>query len=451
MLPLDVAGIPDPLTLNGAPLSVLDLAPIPDGGSAGEALRATTELARHTESLGFTRFWVAEHHGMPGIASSSPPVLIGHIADATETIRVGSGGVMLPNHTSLVVAEQFGMLEALHPGRIDLGIGRAPGTDQATAAALRHRGPDEFPRQLTDLLGFFTGQWPTGHPNTTVHAVPGEGNGPDMWLLGSSGYSAQVAGALGLPFAFAHHFMPANTLPALELYRESFRPSETLSEPYAMVAAGVICAETDERARFLAGSSALSFLRLRQGRPGRVPAPEEAAAYSYSDLEQAFIADRQATQLIGAPDTVRSGLTELLKRTEADELMLTTQTYSPADRLRSFELVAEAGIRQLTRPPGPAFLHPERARGDSGPLLRVPAADDREGDAEQAPRRAAGRSPSRCPGTPSTARPADTSRSRGCRAPARTIPRRGRQQARATRHGLRHRCPRLPGTGPAGA
>jgi luciferase family oxidoreductase group 1 len=342
VLPLDVAGTPDPLTLNGAPLSVLDLAPIPDGGSAGEALRATTELAKHAESLGFTRFWVAEHHGMPGIASSSPPVLIGHIADATETIRVGSGGVMLPNHTSLVVAEQFGMLEALHPGRIDLGIGRAPGTDQATAAALRHRGPDEFPRQLTDLLGFFTGQWPTGHPLATVHAVPGEGNGPDMWLLGSSGYSAQVAGTLGLPFAFAHHFMPANTLPALELYRESFRPSETLAKPYAMVAAGVICAETDERARFLAGSSALSFLRLRQGRPGRVPAPEEAAAYSYSDLEQAFITDRQATQLIGAQDTVRSGLTELLKRTEADELMLTTQTYSPADRLRSFELVAEA-------------------------------------------------------------------------------------------------------------
>lgn len=175
-----------------------------------------------------------------------------------------------------------------------------------------------------------------------MHAVPGEGNGPDMWLLGSSGYSAQVAGALGLPFAFAHHFMPANTLPALELYRESFRPSETLAKPYAMIAAGVICAESDERARFLAGSSALSFLRLRQGRPGRVPSPEEAAAYSYSDLEQAFITDRQATQLIGAPDTVRSGLTELLKRTEADELMLTTQTYSPADRLRSFELVAGA-------------------------------------------------------------------------------------------------------------
>ena len=341
-LPSGVAGTEASLTLNGAPLSVLDLAPIPDGGTAGEALRATIELARRAEQLGYTRFWVAEHHGMPGIASSSPPVLIGHIAAATSAIRVGSGGVMLPNHASLVVAEQFGMLEALHPGRIDLGIGRAPGTDQATAAALRHGGPDEFPRQLTDLLGFFTGEWPAGHPFASVHAIPGEGAGPDMWLLGSSGYSAQVAGVLGLPFAFAHHFMPANTLPALALYRESFRPSGALEKPYAMVAAGVICAETDERARFLAGASALSFLRLRQGRPGRIPAPAEAAAYPYSDTERAFIADRQSTQLIGAPDTVRSGLEDLLKRTEADELMITTQTHDPADRLRSFELVAGA-------------------------------------------------------------------------------------------------------------
>src|SRR5580693_7505017 len=211
------------LNLAGVPLSVLDLAPIPAGGTAGPALRATIELARETERLGFTRFWVAEHHGMPGIASSSPPVLIAHIADATRTIRVGSGGVMLPDHSSLVIAEQFGMLDALHPGRIDLGIGRAPGTDQATAQALRHGGPDDFPRQLTDLIGFFTGGWPDNHPYRQVHAVPGEGGGPDLWLLGSSGYSAQVAGALGVPFAFAHHFMPQNTLPALDLYRKSFR------------------------------------------------------------------------------------------------------------------------------------------------------------------------------------------------------------------------------------
>jgi luciferase family oxidoreductase group 1 len=331
-----------PLTLAGVPLCVLDLAPIPDGSTAGQALRATIDLARKTEELGFARFWVAEHHGMPGIASSSPPVLIGHIAAATTTIRVGSGGVMLPNHPSLVVAEQFGMLEALHPGRIDLGIGRAPGTDQATASALRHRGPDDFPRQLTDLLGFFTGQWPQEHPYATVHAVPGEGNGPDMWLLGSSGYSAQVAGTLGLPFAFAHHFMPHNTLPALELYRKTFRPSEALAEPHSMIAAAVTCADTEDRARFLAGAGALSFLRLRQGRPGKLPTPEDAAAYAYSDLERAFIEDRQSTQHIGTPETVRAGLEALIKQTEADELMITTTTHDPADRLRSFQLLATA-------------------------------------------------------------------------------------------------------------
>jgi luciferase family oxidoreductase group 1 len=330
------------LTLADVPLGVLDLAPVPDGSTVGEALRATIDLAKKTEDLGFSRFWVAEHHGMPGVASSSPPVLIGHIADATRTIRVGSGGIMLPNHSSLVVAEQFGMLEALHPGRIDLGIGRAPGTDQATAQALRHGGPDEFPRQLTDLLGFFTGQWPEKHPYQKVHAIPGEGNVPDIWLLGSSGYSAQVAGALGIPFAFAHHFMPQNTLPALDLYRKSFNPSAALEKPYSMIAAGAICADTDERARFLAGASALSFLKLRSGHPGRVPTPEEAAAYPYSPMEQAFIEDRQSTQYIGAPDTVLEGLTHLIKQTGVDELMITTQTYDPADRLHSFDLVSAA-------------------------------------------------------------------------------------------------------------
>ena len=331
-----------PLTLGGIPLGVLDLAPVPDGGSTGDALRATIDLAKKTEDLGFTRFWVAEHHGMPGVASSSPPVLIGHIADATRTIRVGSGGVMLPNHSSLVVAEQFGMLEALHPGRIDLGLGRAPGTDQATAQALRHGGPDDFPRQLTDLIGFFTGQWPENHPYQKVHAIPGEGDGPDLWLLGSSGYSAQVAGALGIPFAFAHHFMPQNTLPALDLYRKSFRPSAALERPYSMIAAGVTCADTDSQAKFLAGASALSFLRLRSGRPGKVPTPQEAADYPYSDMERAFIEDRQSTQHIGSPDTVIEGLTHLVKQTGVDELMLTTQTHDPADRQHSFDLVAAA-------------------------------------------------------------------------------------------------------------
>ena len=335
------------------PLSVLDLAPVPDGGNAGDALRATIDLARHAERLGFRRFWVAEHHNMPGIASSAPPVLIGHIADATTTMRIGSGGVMLPNHVSLVVAEQFGMLEALHPGRIDLGIGRAPGTDQVTAAALR-RSPealsaDDFPEQLMDLLGFFTGHWPEGHPFAQITAMPGRGNQPDMWLLGSSGYSAQVAGLLGLPFAFAHHFSAVNTLPALALYREHFRPSEALERPYAMVAAAVICAETDERARFLAGSGALSFMRLRAGRPGPMPSPEEAAAYPYTELERAFVEDRLASQIVGSPETVQRGIAELVHASRADELMITTMVFDPADRLSSFERVAA-----LARIPEPA-------------------------------------------------------------------------------------------------
>jgi luciferase family oxidoreductase group 1 len=328
--------------LRSVPLSVLDLAPIPEGATATDALRATTELAKRAEQLGYQRFWVAEHHNMPGIASSAPPVLISHLAGATSRIRVGSGGVMLPNHVSLVVAEQFGMLEALHPGRIDLGIGRAPGTDQVTASALR-RAPeglsaDDFPEQLTDL-----------HPFAAITAVPGQGNMPSMWLLGSSGYSAQVAGLLGLPFAFAHHFSPANTLPALALYRQNFRPSATLEAPYAMVAAAVVGAESDERARWLAAPSALSFLRLRSGRPGPLPSPEEAAAYPYTELDQAIIGDRQASNIIGSPETVRKRLEDLLEATRADELMITTTTFDPADRLRSFELVAQIAGRSPDR------------------------------------------------------------------------------------------------------
>jgi luciferase family oxidoreductase group 1 len=332
--------------LGRVPLSVLDLAPVPDGATPREALRATIELAAHVERLGFRRFWVAEHHNMPGVASSAPAVLIGHIADATSRIRVGSGGVMLPNHVSLVVAEQFGTLEALHPGRIDLGIGRAPGTDPATAAALR-RSPeglsaDDFLDQLGDLLGFFSGEWPAGHPFSRITAVPGRGATPAIWLLGSSGYSAQVAGLLGLPFAFAHHFSPANTLPALALYRERFRPSATLERPYAMVAVSVVCAETDERARWLAGPALLSFLRLRRGRPTALPSPEEAAAHPYTELERAVVAERQASMIVGSPETVRRGLAELLAATAADELMVTTMVFDPADRLLSYELLAEA-------------------------------------------------------------------------------------------------------------
>jgi luciferase family oxidoreductase group 1 len=321
------------------PLSVLDLVPIGSGQTATESLRQSTALVRRAEELGFRRYWVAEHHGMPGVGSSSPAVLIAHLAAATSTIRVGSGGVMLPNHQPLVVAEQFGTLDALHPGRIDLGIGRAPGTDSRTARALRRGtatlGADDFPEQLTELSAYFRGEGP-------VLAVPAKGQQPALWLLGSSGYSAQVAGLLGLPFAFAHHFSSENTLPALALYRETFRPSPVLDKPYAMIAAFVLAADTDEEARRLALPNALQFVRLRQGNPGLVPTPEEAAAYPYTDEERFFVEDRLGSQIIGSPDTVRDGVQELVDRTGVDELMVVTSAHDGADRLRSYELLAKA-------------------------------------------------------------------------------------------------------------
>jgi luciferase family oxidoreductase group 1 len=336
------------------PLSVLELSPVTQGSTPAAALANTTELARHVEALGYQRFWLAEHHNMPGIASSAPAVLIGHVAANTSTIRVGSGGVMLPNHPPLVVAEQFGMLEALNPGRIDLGIGRAPGTDPVTASALRRSAEplsaDDFPQQLGELLAFFDGKWPEGHPYQAVTAVPAQGYRPPVWLLGSSGYSAQVAGLLGMPFAFAHHFSSVNTLPALALYRDSFRPSAELSEPYSMIAASVLAADTDERARYLAGPGGLSFLRLRSGRPGPFPSPEEAENYPYTSQERAFVDDRLSQQIIGNPETVRRGLDDLLAATQVNELMITTMTYDSADRWHSFDLIAEAcDIRHRVR------------------------------------------------------------------------------------------------------
>jgi luciferase family oxidoreductase group 1 len=331
------------------PLSVLDLAPVAAGTTPGDALRHTTELARRTEQLGYHRFWVAEHHNMPGIASSAPAVLLAHLAAATSTIRVGSGGVMLPNHAPLVVAEQFGTLEALHPGRIDLGIGRAPGTDQMTALALRRTmeglSAEAFPQELQDLFGFFTGD----ESRQRITATPGRGDMPAVWLLGSSGFSAQLAGLLGLPFSFAHHFSAANTEPALALYRKSFRPSQWLDKPYVMVAVNAICADTDERAEWLSWPSALSFLRLRSGRPGPLPSPEEAAEYQYNHLELEFAHQRREGQAMGSPETVRQQLGELLRRTGADELMLTTLVYDIEDRVHSFELIAEnvaGGLRR---------------------------------------------------------------------------------------------------------
>jgi luciferase family oxidoreductase group 1 len=321
------------------PLSVLDLVPVGDGTTPAAALADSVELARLVERLGYRRLWVAEHHNMPGIASSSPAVLIAHLAASTTSIRVGAGGVMLPNHAALVVAEQFGMLEALHPGRIDLGLGRAPGTDPLTAAALRRSsspGADEFPEQLRDLFLFFDG----AHPHIT--AVPGRGYRPAVWLLGSSNYSAQLAGMLGLPFSFAHHFASHNTVAALEIYRASFRPSPELERPYAMIGVPVICAETPEHAKWLSGSSALSFVRLRQGRPTPLPTPEEAAEYVFTPTEREIVRGWTAPLIRGDTEHVRAELEALAQRTGADEMMITTMIHGPADRRRSYELIAEA-------------------------------------------------------------------------------------------------------------
>ncbi|WP_017973699.1 LLM class flavin-dependent oxidoreductase [Actinopolyspora halophila] len=327
------------------PLSVLDLAPVSVDTDASEALLTSTELAKATERWGFHRYWVAEHHGMPGIASSSPAVLLAHLASATSSLRLGSGGVMLPNHAPLVVAEQFGMLEALHPGRFDLGLGRAPGTDQGTARALRRTsGPpsaDEFPQQLGELLGFLRDELPIDHPHVDVHAVPRETQ-PVVWLLGSSDYGAGLAASLGLPFSFAHHFASSNTVPALELYRDSFQPSGVLDRPYAMVGAQVIAADTHEQALHLARPIALSMLRLRSGDPGRLPTPEEAASHELTEREQAFIDNWLAEAIYGTPETVREELDALGERTGADEIMITANIADRKAKLRSYELIAEA-------------------------------------------------------------------------------------------------------------
>ncbi len=326
------------------PLSVLDLAPVSEGSTPGDALRNSLDLAQRVEQLGFNRHWVAEHHNMPGIASSAPAVLLAHLASVTSTIRVGSGGVMLPNHSSLVIAEQFGMLEALHPGRVDLGIGRAPGTDQLTAHALRRARStaDDFPEQLVELFGYFDGQWPPEHPFGAIAATPGLGNRPAIWMLGSSDYGAHAAGVLGLPYSFAHHFSSKNTMVAVKTYRDAFQSGGAIDEPYLMLGVSVVCADTDEHARWLAASSALSFVRLRTGRPGRFPSPEEAAAYEYSPQERALLNERTSSQVIGGPGKVRDELKALVEQTGADELIITTAAHAHTDRIRSYELIAEA-------------------------------------------------------------------------------------------------------------
>jgi luciferase family oxidoreductase group 1 len=327
------------MTVKNVPLSILDLAPVIAGGSTSEALGYTTELARRAEEWGYRRFWVAEHHNMPAIASSSPAVLIAHLAAATSTIRVGSGGVMLPNHAPLVIAEQFGTLESLHPGRIDLGIGRAPGADRRTALALRRTveglSAEDFPEELADVIGMLAGD------PQRLAAVPTADGLPQIWLLGSSDFSAQLAGLLGIPFSFAHHFSATNTEPALDIYRRTFRPSRWLDEPYVMIAANATVADTDEHAEYLARPGWLSFLRLRMGRPIALPSVADAARYQFTDLERDFIAQRRHGQILGSPETAKTQLTALLDRTGADELMLTGQIYDLEDRLRSYELIAK--------------------------------------------------------------------------------------------------------------
>ncbi|MDQ1029013.1 luciferase family oxidoreductase group 1 [Streptomyces umbrinus] len=340
------------------PLSVLDLVTVGAGRTATDALRTSVKLSRLAEDRGFHRYWVAEHHSMPGVASTSPAVILAHLAAHTTRIRLGSGGVMLPNHAPLVIAEQFGTLEAMAPGRVDLGLGRAPGTDGATAAALRrterlNEGADDFPEQLAELTRFLDDDFPPGHPYARIHAVPGpiqatspggvqSPHRPPIWLLGSSGFSARLAGTLGLPFAFAHHFSAQNTVPALDLYRESFRPSAVLDSPYALIGVSALATDDEKEARRQIMAAALNMVRLRTGRPGLVPTPEEAEAYEFSPMEREFVDSWNTNVVHGTADEVRSGLDDLQKRTGADELMLTANAHSGDVRLRSYELIADA-------------------------------------------------------------------------------------------------------------
>ncbi|SDE28848.1 luciferase family oxidoreductase, group 1 [Paenibacillus sp. UNCCL117] len=329
------------------PISVLDLAPIVAGSTAADSFRNTLDLARHVEQWGYNRYWLAEHHNMPGIASSATSLLIGYVAGGTSTIRVGSGGIMLPNHAPLVIAEQFGTLETMYPGRIDLGLGRAPGSDQLTARALRRgSGSDghDFPEQLSELRAYLN---PDRDPEYDVRpmgvrAVPGEGLDIPIWLLGSSGFSARLAGHLGLPFSFASHFAPEYLLPALELYRSSFQPSEALAKPYAMVGINIIVADTDEEAQRLATSSQQQFLNIIRGRTGQLPPPVDSMDALWTPQEKAIVQSKLNYSLAGSPDTIREKLPAIIRETAADEFIVAASVYDHQARLHSYRLLAEA-------------------------------------------------------------------------------------------------------------
>lgn len=322
------------------PLSVLDLSPIVEGGDAAQSFRNTLALAQHAERLGYRRFWLAEHHGMPGIASAATAVLIGHVAGGTRSIRVGAGGIMLPNHSPLVIAEQFGTLESLYPGRIDLGLGRAPGSDQATARALRRSlqsDPDEFPRDVVELMDYLSDE-----PRQAVRAVPGRGLKVPVWILGSSLFGAQLAAMLGLPYAFASHFAPGQMMQAIALYRATFKPSAQLAQPYVMLGFNVFAADTDEQAQVLATSMQQAFVNLRTGRPSKLQPPVPGYLEQLPAPARAMLDEVLSCSAIGSPETVRQGLRAFIERTGADELMITSQIFDHAARLRSYEITAEA-------------------------------------------------------------------------------------------------------------
>jgi luciferase family oxidoreductase group 1 len=330
------------------PFSVLDLSPILKGSAAAQAFKNTLDLARHAEKWGYKRYWLAEHHNMPGIASAATSVVIGYVAGGTSTIRVGAGGVMLPNHAPLVIAEQFGTLESLYPGRIDLGLGRAPGTDQQTARALRRalgNSDQQFPQDVLELQAYFR----KVVPGQIVRAVPGAGLNVPIWLLGSSLFSAQLAAMLGLPYAFASHFAPADLMTALQLYRDNFRPSEALAKPYAMACITVIAAETDDEAGRLLTSLQQQFINLRRGNPGPLNPPLESAEGIWTETEKLGVDNALRESVVGSPEKVQSGITAFIRKTGVDELMVTGQIFDHAARLRSFEIVAEAAMNKSPR------------------------------------------------------------------------------------------------------
>jgi luciferase family oxidoreductase group 1 len=322
------------------PFSVLDLAPIVEGGTAAQSFRNTLDLAQHAEAWGYRRYWLAEHHGMPGIASAATAVVIGHVAAGTKTIRVGAGGIMLPNHSPMVIAEQFGTLASLYPDRIDLGLGRAPGSDQATARALRRdlmSDAQQFPQDVIELMEYFE----PVQPGQTLRAVPAAGLQVPFWILGSSLFGAQLAAELGLPYAFASHFAPAAMMQAIEVYRARFKPSKQLGRPYVMLGFNVFAADTDEEARLLASSMQQAFVNLRTGRPSMLQPPVAGYVDKVGPAERAMLEQTLSCSAIGSPETVRRQLKEFIARTGADELMITSQIHDHAARVRSYEIAAE--------------------------------------------------------------------------------------------------------------